>query len=102
MIEATDFLLGDDDDLLIVGGDFAVGLSEEQHVNDILIDAPGSWKQEPTIGVDLINELNAPNGGEDINRIRKTINVNLSLDGVSIVDMNFKTLEDFELNVERK
>jgi hypothetical protein len=99
---AIDFLLNEDGDLDIQGGDFVTGESETQHVDDILIAAPGTFKNEPLVGVDLLNELNAPNGGEDINRVRKLIATQMELDGIGIVEMDFTSLEDFELKVERE
>lgn len=99
---ANDFLQDDDGDLSIQGGDFATGPSDTQHSSDILLAAPGTFKNEPLIGVDIVNELGAPAGAEDINRIRQLISENLALDGLEITDItDFTGLDDFELKVER-
>ena len=47
-IKRTDFLLDEDGDLDIVNGDFAVGPSDVQHIEDIVANSfVGMWKQNP-------------------------------------------------------
>lgn len=99
---AKDFILDDTGDLLIRNGDFVVDESDTQHLNDLLLAAPGTFKNEPLVGVDLLSELNSPAGPADINRVRKRIVTQLELDGLEITEMEFKSLTDFVINVERK
>lgn len=101
-MEAKDFILDNNGDLLIKGGDFVVDLSDTQHVDDILIAAPGTFKNELLVGCDILTELNAPAGAADINRIRKRITTQLELDGLEITEMEIKSLADFNLSVIRQ
>lgn len=101
-MEAKDFILDSNGDLLIKGGDFVVDFSDTQHVNDYLIAAPGTFKNEPLVGIDILSELNAPAGAADINRVRMKVTTQLEADGLEITELEFKSLEDFELSVIRK
>ena len=54
MTDRTDILLNEDNDLVIAGGDLAVGLSDEQHIQHILQAAPGHYKQWPLLGANAV------------------------------------------------
>lgn len=45
-----DFLTDDNGDLLIVNGDFVIGESSHQHINDIVLSNKGDFKQWPLLG----------------------------------------------------
>jgi hypothetical protein len=48
---ATDILLGSDGDLPIENVDFTIGNSDQQHLMDAMLAAPGWWKQYPQNGI---------------------------------------------------
>lgn len=50
----TDFLLDDNDDLLIANGDFVIGESTIQEVGIILRLTKGDLKSDPILGPDII------------------------------------------------
>lgn len=52
-MQAQDILLDVNFDLLIEGGDFAVGSSDEQSAALMVITAPGHWKQYPFFGFNV-------------------------------------------------
>ena len=54
-----DFLEDEDGDLIIENGDFKIGDATLQHVKDILVAAPGHYKQSPAIGADIQQIINA-------------------------------------------
>lgn len=54
-----DFQLDADGDLNIAGGDFTVGPSDVQHVEDIIESFAGMWKQNPLLGVGIKQFLNS-------------------------------------------
>jgi hypothetical protein len=49
-MKRIDILETDDGDELIEDGDFAIGESDALHVRDLILDAPGDWRQNPVIG----------------------------------------------------
>jgi len=74
---AQDFLYDDNNDLLISNGDWAVGESDMQHVQDILLAFPGHYKNSPLSGVGLPAYQN----GIMDRTIERTIKVALEADG---------------------
>jgi hypothetical protein len=50
MANAQDILLDTDWDLLISGGDFVTGSSDEQSAALLVVTAPGHWKDNPFLG----------------------------------------------------
>lgn len=77
MSKAQDILVGDDGDLLFENGDFAVGDSDVQHVEDILYAAPGHWKQHPLVGADVRQSIN----GTVTDELKRRIRLQLEADG---------------------
>ncbi|CAN5437071.1 hypothetical protein BH09BAC1_BH09BAC1_05020 [soil metagenome] len=99
--EAKDILLDSDGDLLIREGDFVVGPSDDQHVLDILMSAPGDWRQSPLVGVNIITFLNAPMDGTQRNALRQKIALQLQLDGIRISEMDLMDLNNVTIKVDR-
>ena len=81
-MEANDFLLDDDGDLQITSnGDFKIGLSDRQHITDIIRSNVGWWKQYPLIGVGIMNYLNS-SGKEQ--QLEREIKIQLQSDGYNV------------------
>ncbi len=80
MVQFADFLLDSDGDLLIQNGDFVVGASDIQHVEDIIESFVGEWKQYPILGVGLMTYLKSQNGAKAITAIKQQ----LQSDGYSL------------------
>ena len=59
-MQRYDLALTDDFDLAITNGDFAVEPSDNRHVAELLLTAPGHWRFNPTAGVDLIRFIGSP------------------------------------------
>jgi hypothetical protein len=73
----TDILIEEGGDVLLRGGDFASGTSDEQQVQLILASSQGEWKQYPELGVALYR---AKNGRID-SFMERDIRVQLQADG---------------------
>ncbi len=58
-MKAQDFLLDSTGDLLIKDGDFVIGLSDGQHIKDIMQSVPGWWKEFPLVGFNPFQFLNS-------------------------------------------
>ena len=80
-MEVHDFLLGDDEDLTIVDGDFEFGESTEEHQRDILLATKGSIRQFPAMGVGIRQELLNDASHDDL---RRTIQMELERDGMGV------------------
>ena len=64
-------------DLVIKDGDFAIGLSDEQHIAHIIEAMPGHYKQYPLVGVGARLYINSPLDGV----FRRAVKVQLAGDG---------------------
>ncbi len=86
MAKFQDFLLDDDGDLMIANGDFVVGPSDMQHVQDIIESFAGSWKQYPILGVGIKTFLKSENGQAAVTLIKQQ----LQSDGYSVGNIKVK------------
>ena len=94
---AKDFLQNSEFDLLIVDGDLSIGLSDEDHINDIINSNQGDWKEYILCGVGIDNYLNS--SGLDI-FLEKEIVVQLERDGFSQINIDFKDNNSFNFSVD--
>jgi hypothetical protein len=84
----NDILFDDSWDLSVSNGDFAVGESTLQEVEDLIMSYPGWWKEYPLAGCAAPNYINSPGTGQQLSN---SINQQLKLDG--------KTLSSFSASV---
>jgi hypothetical protein len=82
-VNDIDYLTDDNGDLIIENGDFKKGDATLQHVRDILLAAPGHYRQFPTIGADIGQMVN----GELDVEMKKKIRMNLTADGYKVNDI---------------
>lgn len=74
----NDILLDENDDLLIVNGDFVIGESFDQEVGIILRMCPGELKEDPVLGPQLIRLINSNTSELEIKQLVK---LHLARDG---------------------
>jgi hypothetical protein len=94
---AKDFLQNSEFDLLIVDGDLSIGLSDEDHIIDIINSNQGDWKEYILCGVGIDNYLNS--SGLDI-FLEKEIGVQLERDGFNQINIDFKDNNSFNFSVD--
>jgi len=97
MAIAKDILLDDNNELQFRNGDFLVEESDGQHIQDILIAAPGHYKQYPLLGANITNGLNGSNTIE----FKRNIRLQLESDGMEVETINFNN-DQININAERK
>lgn len=95
-MEAVDFIREADNEIKIANGDFVVGLSDEQHIEDILLAAPGDVKQFPLAGVDINKGINGSIDGE----LRKEIKLQMEADGFEVSGIIFNE-QELKINANR-
>lgn len=84
MRKVQDILLNNDNDLIIVDGDFKIEDSIEQNQKCIILAASGDYKQKPTMGVNIFNFLNDERPEDMLREIR----LQLADDGMKVNKMN--------------
>lgn len=94
---ATDILCNEMGDIACVNGDFVIGESFDQEVEDILLANPGDYKETPLIGPGLIRRLK---GKASIESIRRDVAISLELDNKTLE--NLSITENKTLNVKVK
>lgn len=72
---------------LLADGDFNVSFSDEQHVEHILMSAPGHIKNAPLLGVNMVNYINSPLDPKTVGELEKKIKLNLESDGAKNVSV---------------
>lgn len=83
-----DILLDETGDLAVsADGDLVVGFSDYKHFEDIVMSAQGDWKQNPLIGVEAKQYINAPLTAATSADFKRRAKVQLEADGASGVDI---------------
>ncbi len=85
-----DYLHDDDDDLLIVNGDFAVGESTVQHQSLLLRMQKGELRQYPKTCIGIDDFLLA----EDAEDMRQEIQKQYEADGMKVRSVKFTQVEN--------
>lgn len=68
MAQVQDILLDENGEILFRNGDFLVGPSDKQSIQNILNAHPGWWKQFPTLGVGMSDYINSKNKQQQMQR----------------------------------
>lgn len=77
----SDIILNENNELLIVDGDFASGQSDQEHVKHIVEAFKGEYKANPLVGFGAINYLKRDEKIES--EFRRDLKIQLENDGYS-------------------
>lgn len=86
----TDFLYDDDGDIAFANGDFVIDESTAQHIEDIMMAAPGHYRQWPLIGGSLFTI----NKGSFTAERERALKVALQYDGLKVAKITFDPTTD--------
>lgn len=92
----TDLLVDQDDDLMIVNGDLAIGDSSATDVNLLMYSFKGEWKQHPVTGVEAITYVKKRNG---LDRLKKEARQQLSQNNFKNISIQ-KNGEELNVNAD--
>lgn len=87
------------DDLEIRNGDILFEESEQDHIRDIVHANKGEYRQNPLVGVSILNVLN---GSESIDLIRKRIAVQLEFDNFDVESIDLIEQDEFRIVATQK
>lgn len=82
-----DYMVDENNDRLIVNGDFAIGDNSSAHALTILNASKGSLRQFPDIGIELVNYVKS-SASDDI--LYNSIYDGLSNEGFTVSDIEFE------------
>ena len=91
-----DYILDENGDLLIKNGDFVVGLSDDQHIEDIITSFQGEYKEFPFTGAGILTSLNASDARNAINKVKEQ----LQAAGYSLTLLNIYVDKSGKLRIE--
>ena len=98
-MDAFDYIVDDStQDLKILDGDFVVGASDQQHVEDILRAKPGQFYQWPLLGIGIENFRNASLSGQ---RLKQDIKLHLNSDNLRTTFLRIDPDFNIFINAER-
>lgn len=99
MAAAKDIQLSSND-LLFQNGDFVIANSDPQHIEDLVFENVGAYKQFPLVGVGIINYLNS-SGAQLI--LKRNIKTQLETDGYRVDSVKFSSddISDFTIDAIR-
>lgn len=93
---STDLQLDDVGDILLKNGDYVMGESDDQHIEDILDAYPGEYRNAPMLGVYIQRGINGLLDGS----IRRDINIHLQSDQYKVRKLEING-EKISINAER-
>ena len=97
-----DFLLDANGDLLIQNGDFVVGPSDNQHIDDIISSFAGAWKQFPILGVGIMQYLKSEEGQAAVAKIKQQLQSDgYTVPQVTINNTNAGLVVNFPQGIQR-
>ena len=92
-----DFILDDDMDLSIKGGDFEVGESSLQHQQALLLSEKGEYKQSPNTGVGITSYINGDNDADDL---QTNIQKEFEADGIKISELKINAIDNITIKAD--
>ena len=96
MAAAKDIAISEND-YLFANGDFSIVDSDSQHIEDLIFENIGAYKQFPLAGTGIINYLNS----SDANlKLKKEIQTQLVTDGYRVDAIIINSLESLDLTVD--
>ena len=87
-----DILVDENNKILIVGGDFVTGQSDQQHVKHIIEAFKGEYKSNPLVGFSVLGYLKRDDKIES--EFRRDLKIQLENDGY--IDAEIDLSEGFE------
>ena len=94
---ATDILLDDKLNPTLKDGDFVAALSDEQHIQLLLLTDKGSWRESPLAGMAIHRQLRASMRPREVIALRQDIRTQLRADGLDPLDLDIAP--DFTLRI---
>ncbi len=101
MAAATDILLDDTLNPKLRDGDFDAYLSDEQHIELLLLTDKGSWREAPLAGLYIRRHIRASMGARDIIALRQEIRTQLRADGLEPLQIDIDSSFNLHITANR-
>lgn len=97
MADTKDILFDSGGDVACQNGDFAIGISDDQHVMDLFEASEGHYKQNPLTGIGIIKALNGIIDGT----LKRIARLNLQVDGYKLNSLASSDGENFLIDYSK-
>lgn len=97
----TDILLDGNKEPALQAGDFILGLSEEQHLELMLLSNKGDWKGDALLGIGYFNELNGADTQNMRDALEKNIREQLQYDDWTIGSISLPNIYNISINASK-
>jgi hypothetical protein len=97
----TDFLLDENNDTLIRGGDLCTGPSDDQHNQNVIVASPGLIRRSPLTGVAVFRLMKSRFTLKDSDTLKQTIQLQLQADGCTTTKIVINSTIDFNADGTR-
>ncbi|WP_166922004.1 hypothetical protein [Flavobacterium poyangense] len=91
----TDFII--EEDLLIVGNDFALQEADQQNLQHLLLSQKGSYKEFPILGVGIKKFINSPDATSRL-RLENEIDKQLTYDNFYVKTLDVNDLQNIRID----
>lgn len=93
-------ILTDNFDLAFANGDFALGESDQQHVEHILLARPGDYKNVPWIGVGIEDYFLSPLSPAILEGLNRNIRLQLESDTAKVQEINTDVISNIQITAK--
>jgi hypothetical protein len=95
--QSQDLLINENGEIITANGDFLIGASDGQHIEQIFLLEPGELKESPLVGIGITKKINGVVDG----KLRREATIQLLADGYTIPEG--VQIEDIiiQINAER-
>jgi ABC-type uncharacterized transport system substrate-binding protein len=93
-----DILLDSEGNWAVENGDFVVGNSDDQHVEQLLLTRKGMIREAASVGVGILGYLKKQN--TQISDLKREIKINLQSDGYKVRKLTIDDKGEFTLDYE--
>lgn len=97
MATFKDLKTDENNDLIILNGDFKIDDSDSQHVEHILIADKGQFRQFPLIGMGIGRSLN---GSINSQSLRQQIKIQLESDGFNVRQIQIDPNDELKIDID--
>lgn len=97
MATFKDLKTDENNDLIILNGDFKIDDSDSQHVEHILIANKGQFRQFPLIGMGIGRSLN---GSINSQSLRQQIKIQLESDGFNVRQIQIDPNDELKIDID--
>lgn len=93
-------ILVDADGIVCTAGDFAIGASDNQHVEHIILTLQGNWRRTPLVGLAAQRVINLSTDALKVLSFKRSLKIQLENDGYNLkssaLNKDGKLIVDYE------